>query len=186
MAVWHRDRQRQRRWRKRKENTSCARKQTEMTGPELKTRRLAKGWSQRELGRLAGLHHRAVQYWEKRAALDPGGHAVGRMAAALGWDLSGELGDQYARARHGVLDAELEMALLREFAPSMPHKLAQRLVAPRARCKARTRIGTHCKALSVPGRRRCKLHGGLSTGPKTAEGRKRIAEAQQRRWSISE
>ena len=27
------------------------------------------------------------------------------------------------------------------------------------------------------------MHGGLSTGPKTAEGRVRIAEAQRRRWS---
>ena len=28
---------------------------------------------------------------------------------------------------------------------------------------------------------RCKLHGGLSTGPKTLEGRKRIADATQKR-----
>ena len=30
---------------------------------------------------------------------------------------------------------------------------------------------------------RCRLHGGLSTGPKTPEGRARIAEAQRRRWA---
>jgi hypothetical protein len=36
---------------------------------------------------------------------------------------------------------------------------------------------------SEAGRRRCKFHGGLSTGPKTAEGRARIAEAQRRRWA---
>jgi hypothetical protein len=29
---------------------------------------------------------------------------------------------------------------------------------------------------------RCRLHGGLSTGPKTEAGRARIAEAQRRRW----
>jgi hypothetical protein len=29
---------------------------------------------------------------------------------------------------------------------------------------------------------RCRLHGGLSTGPKTKAGRERIAEAQRRRW----
>jgi len=29
---------------------------------------------------------------------------------------------------------------------------------------------------------RCKLHGGKSSGPKTAEGRARIAEAQRDRW----
>ena len=30
---------------------------------------------------------------------------------------------------------------------------------------------------------RCPNHGGMSTGPKTAEGRRRIAEAQRRRWA---
>ena len=34
----------------------------------------------------------------------------------------------------------------------------------------------------VPGKRRCRFHGGLSTGPRTMEGRARIAEAQRRRW----
>jgi len=34
-----------------------------------------------------------------------------------------------------------------------------------------------------PGKRRCRFHGGLSTGPKTSEGRARIAEAQRRRWN---
>jgi hypothetical protein len=32
------------------------------------------------------------------------------------------------------------------------------------------------------GKARCRLHGGLSTGPKTEAGRTRIAEAQRRRW----
>ena len=32
------------------------------------------------------------------------------------------------------------------------------------------------------GKARCRLHGGLSTGPKTEVGRARIAEAQRRRW----
>lgn len=41
--------------------------------------------------------------------------------------------------------------------------------------------GDACKrAALVNGR--CKLHGGKSTGPKTAEGRARIAEAQRARW----
>ncbi len=37
----------------------------------------------------------------------------------------------------------------------------------------RRRDGQPCQALSVPGKRRCKWHGGASTGPKTAEGRAR-------------
>lgn len=51
------------------------------------------------------------------------------------------------------------------------------------RCGARTRKGTPCKCMPIPGRRRCKFHGGLSTGPKTAAGKARISEAQKRRWA---
>jgi hypothetical protein len=49
------------------------------------------------------------------------------------------------------------------------------------RCRARTRGGTACfrKALRNG---RCPNHGGLSTGPKTPEGRQRIAAAQVVRW----
>ena len=43
------------------------------------------------------------------------------------------------------------------------------------RCGAYARsTGDKCRAPVVPGKRRCKLHGGLSTGPRTPEGRKRI------------
>lgn len=37
----------------------------------------------------------------------------------------------------------------------------------------RRRDGQPCQALSVPGKRRCKWHGGHSTGPKTPEGKAR-------------
>jgi hypothetical protein len=37
----------------------------------------------------------------------------------------------------------------------------------------RRRDGQPCQALSVPGKRRCKWHGGASTGPKTPEGKER-------------
>ena len=54
---------------------------------------------------------------------------------------------------------------------------------PWKKCGARTRKGIPCRARALPGKARCKFHGGLSTGPKTAEGRMRIAEAQRKRWS---
>ena len=53
--------------------------------------------------------------------------------------------------------------------------------AAKARCGAKTRRGTLCKHSPIPGRTRCKYHGGLSTGPKTPEGRARIAESNRRR-----
>ena len=45
------------------------------------------------------------------------------------------------------------------------------------RCGAKTRSGTPCAKYPIAGKRRCRLHGGLSSGPKTAEGRARIAAA---------
>jgi len=52
--------------------------------------------------------------------------------------------------------------------------------ADRPRCGARTRAGTLCQAAAVwdkandrPRNGRCRMHGGLSTGPKTLAGRAR-------------
>jgi hypothetical protein len=51
-----------------------------------------------------------------------------------------------------------------------------------ALCGARTRRGTACRRIVEPGARRCRLHGGMSTGPRTPEGRQRIGVAQKKRW----
>jgi hypothetical protein len=48
-------------------------------------------------------------------------------------------------------------------------------------CSARTRSGAPCQCRAVDSRARCRLHGGLSTGPKTPEGRARIIESNRRR-----
>jgi hypothetical protein len=45
------------------------------------------------------------------------------------------------------------------------------------RCGAKTRRGTPCRGPKVRNRTRCRLHGGLSTGPKTPEGIERIRRA---------
>jgi len=54
----------------------------------------------------------------------------------------------------------------------------------RPRCCAKTRAGGQCKAPAVWDRLndvarngRCRLHGGLSTGPRTEEGKQRTLEA---------
>lgn len=56
-------------------------------------------------------------------------------------------------------------------------------VAPATRCGAATRQGRRCLARPVRGKNCCRLHGGASTGPRTQEGRDRVAEAQRRRWA---
>lgn len=49
-----------------------------------------------------------------------------------------------------------------------------REAAKRVVCGARRhRDGQPCRAKSEPGKRRCKWHGGCSTGPRTAEGKAR-------------
>ena len=47
-------------------------------------------------------------------------------------------------------------------------------------CGAKTRGGEPCRRKAVPGKRRCRNHGGLSTGPKTAEGKARSLDALRR------
>jgi hypothetical protein len=49
-------------------------------------------------------------------------------------------------------------------------------------CGAKTRAGLPCRAKKVDGKTRCRMHGGLSTGPKSDAGRLRISEAQKKRW----
>lgn len=44
------------------------------------------------------------------------------------------------------------------------------------RCGAKTRAGTPCRMKALYGNGRCKLHGGLSTGPKSAAGKARAAQ----------
>ncbi len=61
---------------------------------------------------------------------------------------------------------------------SCPPKLKQK----RATCGAQTRRKLPCQRKALANGR-CPNHGGFSSGPKTAEGRERIAEAQRARWT---
>lgn len=54
-----------------------------------------------------------------------------------------------------------------------PPKTLQRHKVGKALCGAKTRKGLRCVRRVVEGNARCPNHGGLSTGPKTAEGRAR-------------
>lgn len=48
-------------------------------------------------------------------------------------------------------------------------------------CGAKTREGGKCAQRAIPGKRRCRYHGGLSTGPKTEAGKARVRWGQYRR-----
>jgi hypothetical protein len=52
---------------------------------------------------------------------------------------------------------------------------------PHEFCGARSkRTGKPCRAHPVEGKRRCYHHGGMSTGPRTPEGRERVRQASLR------
>ena len=174
-----------------------------VTGAELKARRRAQGINQTQMGQLIGCSRHAVSYWETQAgpmryrrvrygvparmcevlkievlpnysALHAGAHA--RHGVLL------PINGTTTRAREdGVLEDAVQAALDRECARQL-EKAQTKAARYRQPCQARTRKGHPCKMQSEAGRRRCKFHGGLSTGPKTPEGKARIAAAQCARW----
>lgn len=89
---------------------------------------------------------------------------------------------KYWEAKQGVIAGLAVDRMFRELAVALTSNKPS-CMSPDQRCGARTRKGAPCKAKALPGKTRCKFHGGMSTGPKTAEGRQRIAEAQRRRWA---
>ena len=54
------------------------------------------------------------------------------------------------------------------------------------RCGAKTRAGQPCQKPALRGKARCQLHGGKSTGPRTAAGRARIAAAQLKHGKLTQ
>ena len=57
---------------------------------------------------------------------------------------------------------------------------------PKKQCGAHARsTGAPCKAKALPNGR-CKLHGGLSTGPKTQEGRQAVGAATKARMAAGQ
>lgn len=53
------------------------------------------------------------------------------------------------------------------------------------RCGAKTRLGTRCQCPAMPNGR-CRLHGGLSTGPRTPDGIERIRSAAMKHGRYSQ
>ena len=155
----------------------------QMTGEELKAHRKKAGLSQRELAEAAGVHRCTVVYWEGKRDVDLRGHAPTRFFGVL--KLKG-FPTPNARTRtwgfmdqpQEYLDTKLAAELKR-----LTDNAAIKQARERVRCGAKTRKGTSCRLLSEAGRRRCKFHGGMSTGPRTIEGRERIAAAQRKRWA---
>jgi hypothetical protein len=81
-----------------------------------------------------------------------------------------------------VLNSPDNLHLPREWDANMPRNLVMLTAGGRIQCKQcqatskRTRL--QCGAPAIKGKNVCRTHGGLSTGPKTEQGRHRCAEAK--------
>jgi hypothetical protein len=77
------------------------------------------------------------------------------------------------------------LAELLQAQPEFSNTIKKRLRKGQLICAARTKRhnGRPCLAQPVKGKQRCKYHGGLSTGPKTPEGRERCRQAALRMWA---
>lgn len=160
-----------------------------MTGAELAAIRKAAGLSQTELAQRVGIGRHAVSYWENKPEVDAWAHAVKRIAEVLDLSEIMEKAEAQRRAWWADWDARIEAedrareaAMLSTIAAAH-RRAAERARKRRVRCGAKTRKGTPCRMKSEPGKRRCKFHGGKSTGARTPEGLERIREAQKRRWA---
>lgn len=151
-----------------------------MTGKNLKAARLRAGLTQQQLADKTGFHRLAVGYWENKDGTFSARYGAPE-AFAKALDMKHFSPPIRTHAAWGFTDVEkrwIEQELAR-----LAKSRAQRLLLARVRCNAKTRKGTLCKALSESGKRRCKFHGGRSTGPKTQAGREAISRAQKARWA---
>lgn len=176
------------------------------TGAQIRAARALLGWSQQDLADSAGLHVNSIAYWECQAEFPSGlygepvacrriRHVFASAGVKIlsdpapGVQLQGkatikthQCAPARARASWGVTVDDVgadktQTNTLRWSAPSQTIKRIDEGV-----CGAKTRSGRACRRPGLGRGGRCVNHGGLSTGPRSDEGRLRIAEAQKRRW----
>lgn len=146
-----------------------------LTAADLREARTLARWSQQDLATRAGVHVQTVKYWEsERPGADRTGTACQMMADAF---TAAGFPARIPTFKRGHAASQLP-------ANQTPTKQGKSTAPEIAhRCGAKTRKGSPCQMKPQPGKRRCALHGGLSTGPATDAGKARIAEAQRARWA---
>lgn len=169
------------------------------TGSQIRAGRALLGWTQNDLAIAAKLHKNAVAFWERKdripAEICREPHACERIRKALeragvetvsrptpGVRLCRDHNfftlRARARAHHGLLRSPIDTVQRSDNTHSEPPEtLAQSQL-----CAAQTRAGPPCRRPAMVNGR-CRNHGGLSTGPRTEAGRRRIALAQKARWA---
>ena len=154
-----------------------------LSGQVLAAFRHAVGLSQTALAQAAGLSRHTVRRWEQKAVVDVEQSTFERLIGVLMPPTQTRFRRHNERTREDRVIYHLQQRVLG--ACWLAQEQAERASNGSVLCGARTRKGQPCRNMSEPGRRRCKFHGGRSTGPRTPEGRARIAEAQRQRWEAS-
>jgi DNA-binding XRE family transcriptional regulator len=157
-----------------------------MTGAELQALRHAAGINQTDMGAMIDATRHSVSYWETKGLLPR--HAVrwgipAKMLEAMGHPLSDYRTPTRTRGDGVLAWHGLEQAAIDRHNARVAKRIAHQNATRRVICAARTRKGQPCRLKSEPGRTRCKFHGGKSTGPRTYEGKARIAAVQRARWA---
>ena len=80
----------------------------------------------------------------------------------------------------GIKYREVEAPMTSARPPELMHRSARANDFGPSHCGAKTRAGTPCRAKRLPGKPRCKWHGGCSTGPRTQEGKSKAAQNLRR------
>ncbi|MCB6179040.1 hypothetical protein LHP98_12990 [Rhodobacter sp. Har01] len=140
-----------------------------MTGAKLREQRMAARLTQAERAARAGFDREAVFYWEAKPVVPLRYGAPRRFAEVL--DLP-ELRDFILSSActwgwrvTDPLQAMIDRLVAAE-GTRIKARDAQRRAKARVLCGARTHKGLASRLLSEPGKRRCKFHGGKSTGAK--------------------
>jgi transcriptional regulator with XRE-family HTH domain len=148
----------------------------------LREARRRSSWRQTDLAERASVHVQTVKYWEgKKGSIE--GYAPERFFEAFEAaevDMDGIAPTKSRRVRQSEPDSVL--ALLYRPPPKTKTRERPRARPVKQKCGAKNRRGRPCAMKPEPGKNRCKFHGGRSTGPRTPEGRARIADAQRLRW----
>ena len=139
---------------------------------DIKVARKKAGWTQTELAQRAGFARGAVSHWENEQTMVAGMAAAAFVEALT--DAGQQIESEGFRLNRFEAKFEYDVRVLHD-------KELQRRDS--IRCKAHNRKGERCRAKALPGRRTCKHHGGLSTGPKSEAGKERIRQAQKKRWA---
>lgn len=149
------------------------------TGKDLAELRKAAGLTQSQLAKQVHIGRHAVSYWERKSSVDLRSWAVTRMREVL--NVPYYTTPTRTRVMGPYSSSWKEPLWSEAWRTAQKHRETQVRVV----CGAKTRMGTPCQSKSIKGKKRCKLHGGLSTGPRTKEGKQIISAAQKNRWKES-